>query len=369
MRLTNYWWLLVWAFVGGGILSEIFPKQKEIVGERKKVRWSVGAAIAFMLPYIIWTGFRGDNFGDTGAYRSTFYQTPWGINDLRAYLDTLSKDKGFSVFTALLRSVLQDSDSMYFLIIGAFQLIILALVLRRYSENYWLSVFIFIASTEYMSWCHNGIRQFIAVMIIFAGTRFLLKRQYIPLILLILLASTFHASALLMLPIIFIVQGKAWNLKTIVCIIASIVILVYINQFTGILDEALSDTQYASVVDDWTEWQDDGTNPIRVLIYSIPMLLSIVGLPQIRSENDNFVNVMTNFSILTTGIAIISMVTSGIFIGRLIIYPAIYSTFLLLPWEIENLFEDRSASLVKTSAIAGYSLFFFYQMHMVWGIL
>ena len=48
------------------------------------------------------------------------------------------------------------------------------------------------------------------------------KKKYIPLIAIILLGATFHASALLMIPIIFIVQGKAWNKKSVLCILGCI---------------------------------------------------------------------------------------------------------------------------------------------------
>ena len=65
-----------------------------------------------------------------------------------------------------------------------------------------------------------------------AGFPLLLKRKYIPLIAIILLGATFHASALLMIPIIFIVQGKAWNKKSVLCILGCILILIFVNQFT-----------------------------------------------------------------------------------------------------------------------------------------
>ncbi|MFQ7768834.1 MAG: EpsG family protein [Fusicatenibacter saccharivorans] len=54
----------------------------------------------------------------------------------------------------------------------------------------------FVAGTDYMSWCQNGIRQFLAIAIIMAGFPLLLKRKYIPLTAIILLGATFHASAL-----------------------------------------------------------------------------------------------------------------------------------------------------------------------------
>lgn len=105
------------------------------------------------------------------------------------------------------------------------------------------------------------------------------------------------------------------------------------------MNDALSNTQYSNMVTDWKEWEDNGTNPIRVFVYSIPMIFSVVGRRQIKEADNPVVNIMTNFSILTSGIAVVSMKTSGIFIGRLISYGSVYSASILLPWEMENILQ------------------------------
>lgn len=369
MTLTNYWWLLIWMFAGGGFIAYFFPRRQEIVLGVRERRWTIPAALLAISPYLIWSGFRNDSFGDSGAYRRTFLEAPSQLSSLAQYISDASKDKGFAAFNVVFKSIFGSSDIAFFLVIAAIQLIIFALICRKYSSNYWVSLFLFVASAEYISWCHNGVRQFLAVSIIFAGLPLLLKKKYVPLICLILIASTLHGSALLMLPIIFIVQGKAWNKKTLLCIAAAIVALLFVDRFTNVLDLMMSNTQYSNMVTDWKEWNDDGTNPIRVLVYSIPMIFSIVGFRQIKSADDNLVNILTNFSILTFSIALVSMATSGIFIGRLIIYPAMYSSFLLLPWEIEHLFTKKSTQLIKVAMIVGYIGFFFYQMHISWGLI
>ena len=149
-----------------------------------------------------------------------------------------------------------------------------------------------------------------------------------------------------MVPIIFIVQGKAWNKKSVLCILGCILILIFVNRFTDGMNDALSNTQYSNMVTDWKEWEDNGTNPIRVFVYSIPMIFSVVGRRQIKEADNPVINIMTNFSILTSGIAVVSMKTSGIFIGRLISYGSVYSASILLPWEMENIFTENSAKII-----------------------
>ena len=270
---------------------------------------------------------------------------------------------------ALVKSVFGNSDVIYFLVLAVFQLFIILWLCRKYSEDFWFSIFLFIASTDYISWTWNGIRQFTAVVIIYAATPLIIKKKFIPSILLILLASTMHQSALLMIPVIFIIQGKAWNKKTILCILASLVVLMFVDQFTNIMDSLLAETQYVNVVSDYQAWNDDGTNPLRVLVYSIPMILSLVGLKYIRMEDDPVINFAVGASIIASRFYIISAATSGLFLGRLPIYVSAWSQYILLPWEINHMFTDRSVRIIKIVAVICYCVFFFYQMRFAWEVL
>lgn len=103
------------------------------------------------------------------------------------------------------------------------------------------------------------------------------------------------------------------GIKTVLCILASIIALLFVNQFTNILDYFLADTQYVNVVSDWKSWDDDGTSPIRILVYAIPTILSLFGIKYIKNEDDPVINMATNAGIISTALGIISMKTSGVF--------------------------------------------------------
>lgn len=369
MTLTNYWWLLIWCFIGGFFLDNFFPKRQEIILGKCEKRWNIPAAIILVVPYIVAAAFRSDLMvGDTISYRKWFLSMPSNISEWPRIISEATRDKGFSVLLLFFKKLLGDSDVLFFFVIAAFQILVVTMVCRKYSSDYWMSIFLFIATTDYISWVNNGLRQFLAVTIIFAATGLLLKKKYIPTILLILLAATIHGSALLMIPVIFIIQGKPWNKKTVLLVIGSIVALYFADQFTSILDQLLSDTSYTNMVSDWQSWNDDGTNPIRVLVYSIPTILSLVGLKYIKEENDPIINLATNAGLVSTSLYIVSIGTSGIFMGRLPIYVSMYSMYILLPWEIEHMFTKEFARLIKLFIVGLFTVFFWYQMH-VWGLL
>ena len=127
------------------------------------------------------------------------------------------------MFTILFKGIFGNADILFFFVIAVFQMICLIYFLRKYSCNYWISFFLFIISTDYVSWMLNGMRQFIATALILLATDLLVKRKYGPMVALIVLAATFHGSALIMLPIMFIVQGRAWNRKTIAFMLVSMI--------------------------------------------------------------------------------------------------------------------------------------------------
>lgn len=369
MELTNYWWLLLWPAIVGAFLI-LFPlKQRESVMGQYVERWNIFPAIVLAAPYVIWAAFRPDGWGDTSSYRFLYDMVPSSLGELKSYVSSQTKDKGFAVLSVLIKTVFGNSDVVFFFILALLQMTCVVLIFRKYSCNYWLSIFLFVASTDYMSWMHNGIRQFTAVALVFAGTGLMLKKKYVPLIILILVASTIHGSALLMVPIVFIIQGKAWNKKTLLCIFLSLLALVFVNQFTNMLDTLLSDTQYTNVVSDWESMADDGTNPIRVLVYSVPTILSLVGYRYIKKTDDSVINLAVNAGIVATAISIISMGTSGVFIGRLPIFCSMYSTGILLPWEIKHMFTKDSSKIVLLVTIFCYIAFFYYQMHFTWNLL
>ena len=211
-------------------------------------------------------------------------------------------------------------------------------------------------------------RQFIAVAIIFAGFQYLVEKRYIKMVLLILLASSFHGSALLMIPIVFIVQGKAWDIKTVLMLLATAVVIAFIDRFSPILNDLLQDTQYDGMMTNEIWTTDNGTNIIRVAVYSVPAVFSLFGLKYIRAAHNPVMNICVNCSIVTMALYLVASVSSGIYIGRLPIYTTLQG-YMALPWMIDQIFEERSARLVRYVMYGAYLIFFYFQMHFTWGVI
>lgn len=279
----NYILIIGWVAVMAMLSVLTSVKRVETVCGKKEYRWRPVWAVVTFLPLIIWCGYR-ENIGDTWAYKKSFSEMPVSLGGMASYMATVKKDKGFYFVSAVIKCIVGNHVNIYFIVLAAIQAGVLIYVYRKYSSRYLVSFFLFIASTDYISWMFNGIRQFLAVTITFIGIKFILDKKYAKAIILILIASLMHQSALLVIPFIFIAQGKAWNKKTLLFMVAVIAIVAGIGQFTNVLDSMLAETQYKNVVSDWQSWNDNGTNALRVLVYAVPSVLSLIGLRFIRNE-------------------------------------------------------------------------------------
>lgn len=364
MVLTNNWFALLWIPIIGSVMHMMIPKTSIQINGKIEYRWGIWMAILAIIPYAIWSGYRIDT-GDTGVYRQLFLNAPATFTQIPEYLSANTKDKGFSVLVIIIKSVIGNSDVMFFLLIAIFQMVCLAIVYRKYSVDYLFSIFLFVASTDYFSWMFNGMRQFIAAAGIFACTALMLKKKYFPVVLIILALSTIHGSALIMLPIVFVTQGRAWNKKTVVLIIAIVLATAFVEQFTPLLDTLMAETQYSDILTNEIWLNDDGTNIIRVIVYSIPALLSLVGKKFIDNANDPVINLSVNMSICAAAFYLLSSVTSGIYVGRIPIYMSLYS-YISLPWLLKNIFTDRSTKIMYILTIVLYLMFYYYQMFVTW---
>ena len=352
--------IFVW-LAGWLILSNManFTVIENVNGKYER-RWGITAAFLVFFP-IFWIACMGTPRSDTWLYISIFEGFPTDFGTLLSRLKSVESGQGFQIFQFLIKKVFGNNVTAFRVAMALVHSIPLVLIFRKYSESYLMTMFLFVSGSYHVGWLMNGLRQFMAVAIIFAATPFLQEKKYGRLIAVILLASTFHISALLMLPVVFIVQGKAWNRKTLFYIVVALIAMYMFNNYTGAMGYMLQGTEYEGAVDNWQAMGDDGTSPIRVFVNAIPMMLAFLGRNHILQENDSILNICVNMSVITTGLYLISMVTSGVMIGRLPVYTSMYN-LVLLPNLIPKMFTERSTRMVKLIMIGCYLLYYMVEV-------
>ena len=221
---------------------------------------------------------------------------------------------------------------------------------RCNSEDYALSIFLFVANGYYDGWMMNGVRQFISVCIIFAATPLMLKKKYLPLaIIVVLLAYTIHSSAIMMLAAVILVHFKPWKQLTL-CSFVVFTVVLYLYVEHSLSDDVLSTS--------------NGSNPVRIVISAVPVVLAYVGRKKIEEQNNQLINMCINMAVITMLIYVIATLTSGLLTGRLPIYTSMYN-LILLPYLVSNVFNEHDSKVLRTTMIIVYSLYFLLDMFFI----
>lgn len=354
---------LLWIF-GGGALIGLMPREPVTAEGQTHLRWSRAGAFALAAPLILWAGFRSGG-EDTTAYIIAFDRMPASVGAIPAVLRAGEKDPGYAVLVILVKALGILRHREFFLLVAAVQVLCMIPVMRRYSVSYWTSIFLFVASTDYLSWMENGMRQFLAVCITFAAFPMLVERKYGRYCLMVLAASTIHRSALLMLPLGWCMDEVPLGPRTMAALTAAVVSAVMIDRVLPLLEALLELTPYAGVTRSRIWAADDGTHLLRVAVYSVPAVLALAG-KRFLSGADRAAALCVNSAVLTMALYLLSAVTSGIYVGRLPIYTTLPG-YIALPWLLERMFTPRSEGLVKGIMICCYLMFYDYQIRVAWG--
>lgn len=377
--LVLIFWVL---FIGLIFQNKSLETEPKRVCDDYEIRRSnrIFAIVLFSIP-LIFCGFRYA-FADTWGYMNTFNKTPSDMGMFNNFMDKTQEAKLFAGLRMIFKCYISADPQMYFLTISLIQMILLVSTLRKYSENLGLSAYLFVASGMFFSWMCNGMRQFLAVTILFSLTDWIIKNKWLKYILVLLLLSGIasfskyfgvpepiwfldgiHESAIILIPIFFIVQGKALNKKVWI----TLFILLFLVLF-GLLDSFLetfaSNTSYA--VDIENAKADTGASPLRFLVSLVPVLLVLIKRKEaISDDTPKLINICINMSFISSTLYLGSTFTSGTYVGRLPIYCEVYN-LILIPYLINNFYKEKDRKILLIALYVLYLIYYLYQTLIVY---
>lgn len=343
----------IWLFFWIGLVALIaaassykIKKQETVLGQQTE-RYSLFFSAIVFLPIFLFVSI-GEIRADIGAYLGIFDSINMSVSDVFREWWITDKGPGFILIEVLIKQVFGNNRVAFRIIVGLIQSIPLLLIYRKYSEDYIFSIFLFIATGCYNGWMMNGLRQFVAACLIFGALPFLLNKKYIPLILVVLAAVSIHQSAMLMVPVLIIVQFKPWSkLAVIAFVVFTIVLFFYIFHSDWVSEEYLQSAK--------------GSNPLRIAISAIPVVIAFIGRKEIAKSNNLLINICVNMSIVTTLIYFVASFTSGIMTGRLPGYTGIYN-FILIPYLSKKVFNETVSKNIKLFFVIFYTAYFIFGL-------
>lgn len=348
-----YYYMILWV-----VLTYFFSLTSNRVAytiKQGKMKVRIEMALFSMSFLVFFIGLRS-SVGDTLAYIDMYNDLPTRLN--ADFFGKYTKDRGFFAISVIFKGIVSENYHVWLMAIAIICGIAIAKTLTDYSCNFYFSLFLFITMTHFV-WMMNGMRQFIAVSIIFLNIGLMEKRKFISYVVLTLLLSTIHITALVMIPAYFIGTSTPWGKRFWLSIVAILIAGLSMDYIAERFSYVLEDSVYEGYLT--AAATSAGSNFFRTVVAAAPPIFAYMCNKFIKIEDNRIINISVNFSVVSAVLYFCSAQSGGILIGRLPIYFDIYN-LILLPWLVENCFETRSKKLVFVIIVASYLLFFYFKV-------
>ena len=155
--MSGYIWMLLWLLIYTALSAVLEVQQSETVFGVQTVRFTKLWATLGVLPLLIFCTLRGD-IGDTYNYMHAFSEMPSTFSALPDYIQSLQKDHGFFLLSALIKLLCGGQVRVWFCILAALQLWPLVKNYRLYSESYCIHGLYFLDDERHAAFFGGGAR-------------------------------------------------------------------------------------------------------------------------------------------------------------------------------------------------------------------
>lgn len=332
------------------ILSVLYPNYKVNNEERlPNIFFTTIILIAFILLYT----YRWCNGTDFYNYYLDFMKMKY-----MTYQNVLeTRDLFFTFLTYYMYKAFPDNFIIYNMLLGIITYLPIMIIMRKYSKNFIVSILLYIFMMLYFL-PYNTVRQGIACSICFYASRYLMeeKIEYKKFLIWSFIASMFHTTALMFIPIGILSKRRFLKKEIIIAVFILLIIAlnldkiwVYLIKFLRIIGQTkiANDYQYALI-------EAGGVSYIRILVMFIPVILSCICHRSIKSKfNDNRIDVLMNLSLFSAVFMIFALKFSVL--ARISQYFEIYN--ILLYTYILRVFEDKARRVITYVIMVSYFLY------------
>ncbi len=331
------------------------------VNSRYQSKWVVGLSlVTIWISLFIISGFR-TGIGDTYFYKHTYKHIGKMLHQmpLQQVLATFDGEQGFYYMIVFLNFITADPQIL---------VLVCALVtntlnlhsIYKYARPFELGIYLYLATLIFYV-TMNGMRQTLVASVFFWGVQFIIRGKCLPYMIMILVLTLFHSSAVLLVPVYFIARHKAWGkFFWKVCAVGLIVFMIF-PVIRPIVVSVLSDTKYAVYGADMASG-GEGVSLIRVAVMLVPLVLAYLVKEELETKwKDSHIFVymsLLNFIFMLWGI-------QYLYFYRVCIYFEIFD-LALLP-RIIGCLKKKMAQCAYIALIIFYAVFAYYQVAICWG--
>lgn len=225
-------------------------------------------------------------------------------------------EPGIGILAKIGSFIYDDYVSMFFLV-AVMTIGLCIWTISKYSNNFTFSILIYIFIGAWHN-SFNGIRQYAAAAIIFAGHRYIYDRKFLRYLLVIVCAMLFHKTAIIMVPIYFVANKKI-NFKTILFLIIGVLVIRFSYDYLFSIMSFLKGTDQSEYV-----YMQSNVNPLRIAVTFAPIFVALFIKTKLKMDKE--IEFYLNLSLIN---AILMFATSGsAYLARVGIYTELFLTLL-----------------------------------------
>lgn len=318
----------------------------KIYRHKEKIFFFLMAVVA-----AVFVGLR-TSYNDTATYRYSYELMSTGMGNILNLDLSLGSNPGFNILNTILKTI-GFSTQDFLMIYAVVTVGINFWFVRKYSDNIWLSVFLFFTMGCY-TFTMAAIKQCVAVAFCLIGIDRLLREKKISFVFWILLASTFHPYSLMYLIAPFL-MFKPWTNKTYILLAVFGLIGLGIQPLLGTVVDI---TTMLGEEYDAATFTGEGINIFRLAVVWVPVIVSFFVKKYLREANTKKDNLILNLTILNAEIMFIGLFGTANYFGRLANYFLIFQA-LCLP-HLFNGFTTGSKKIITFLCVFCFLLYFYY---------
>ena len=175
-------------------------------------------------------------------------------------------EPGLSTIAKILYLFSQDG-AVFIFVLAALTVGLFIITIAKNTNTFFFCTILYIC----ICWtgCFNGVRQFLASAVLFAGHRFIYEKKFLKFCIVVFIASSFHITALIMLPMYFIIS-QVLDLKKILFIIVSGIAMIFSYDFLFDIVGIMKDSETGGAD---TNYAQTDIHPLRIAIALAPIVL------------------------------------------------------------------------------------------------
>lgn len=246
------------------------------------------------------------------------------ISNYSSYLTNFSifSQPALSIVAKISSFIYNDYATWFFLMAVITVVPVMVMIIKR-NKNVELAILLYVLIGCW-HFSFNIVKQSAAATILFCGYNFLKERKFWQWCIVCLIASTFHVSAVLMVPAYFLAGNKIDKKRIIILIAAAFIIsLSYDKLFylIAILKKG------EGLVNEYSDTANQSVNILRIIVNCMPVLVYFVFRKVYENAHSDDFICLLNLSILNAVMNIASM--GSIYLNRICCYTNIFNILFI----------------------------------------